>query len=200
LVNVETEIELGPRRVDRPCDPAQGRAIVHKSFTTMAGSLLASIVIVAHLFAAPATARTFSIPRDLPVASVEIPGSWRPVFDPDDVEGTAMDGAVRLAVELIGVPGMDAASTVAIARLAKRKVTVAPETKRAMTQRVNGLDRLKIDFSGADSSGDSSITLILVAAAKGAGFVAISYWGDDEAQEAVANDLLTIADSLEVSK
>jgi hypothetical protein len=166
----------------------------------MAGSILASIVIVAQLFAATTTARAFAIPRDQLVASVEIPDSWPLVYAPDSVEGTAMDGAVCLAVEFIEAPDMDAASTVAIARLAERKVTVAPETKRAVTQRVNGLDRLKIDFSGAGSNGDSSVTLILVAAAKGAGFVAISYRGDDEAQEAVANDLLTIADSLEVSK
>jgi hypothetical protein len=201
LVNVKTEIdELRPRRVERRSYPAPGRAIEYKRFTKMTGSLLASIVIVAQLFAAPATARTFSIPRDQPVASVEIPDWWHPVFASDSAEGSAMDGAARLAVEFIAAPGMDAAIAAAIARLGKRKVAVAPETRRAVSQRINGLDRLKVDFSGTDSNGDSSITLILVAAAKGAGFVAISYWGDGEAQEAVANDLLTIVDSLELLK
>jgi hypothetical protein len=164
------------------------------------GHFVASTVIVALLFAAPARARTFSIPRDQAVATVEIPDTWRPVSAFAGVEATAMDGAVHLAVEFIQASSIDAASTVAIAKLAERKVTITPGTQRAVRQRVNGLDRLKIDFSGADSNGDSSIALILVAAAKGAGFVAISYWGDDEAEEAVANDLLTIADSLGVSK
>jgi hypothetical protein len=66
--------------------------------------------------------------------------------------------------------------------------------------RFNGSDALEIDFSGAESKGEPDVTLILIAALRKPGFVAICYWGDDEALESVSNDIQAIADSVELVK
>jgi len=180
--------------------PARGRPVNGAHFARIARSLLAAGVIGAQIFVVSAAARTFPIPSDQPVATVDIPDSWRPALTPNGVEGSANDGAVRLAVEFVAASDLDAASAAAMKKLAGRGVVVAPETKRLATRRFNGLDALKIDFSGTDPNGESSITLILVAAPRKPGFVSICYWGDDETQVSVSDDLLSIIDSVEATK
>lgn len=163
-------------------------------------SLFAAFVAGAPIFAASAAAKTFPIPSDQPAATVDIPDSWRPTLSPNGIEGSAADGAVRLAVEFVAAPDLEEASEVAIKKLAERGVVIAPGTKRTAKRQLNGFVAFKVDFSGTDPSGEFEITLMLVAAPKRSGFVSISYWGDDEAQESVSNDLQSIADSLAVAK
>ena len=111
-----------------------------------------------------------------------------------------MSGAVRFAAEFIAAPDLDAASAAATAKLKQSGVVVDAETRRAARRRLNGLDALKIDYSGTDPSGESDITIILVALPLKVGFVAVCYWGEDEAQESVSNDLQSIAESVELAK
>jgi len=198
----ETNPDPAFNRQRRPCSGGLPRGAAHDRASarkTILGGLLASILIGAQIFAVSAAARVFSIPADQPFASVEIPDSWRPTLAPNGVEASALDGAVHLAVESIAASDLDEASATAIKRLAERKVSVEPETKRTATRRFNGFDALKIDFSGTDPSGESDITVLLIAAPSKSGFVSISYWGEDEAQESVSNDLQSIADSLVVT-
>jgi hypothetical protein len=169
------------------------------NFLTIA-VVLASIVIGAQILAVSAAARTFSIPRDQPVATVDIPDSWRPTPACGGIEGSALDGVVHLAVEFIAAPDVGAASAAAIKKLADRNVAINPKTQRTAILRFNAFEALKTDFSGTDPSGESEITLILVATPRKSGFLLISYWGDDEAQESVSNDLQSVLDSLEVVK
>jgi hypothetical protein len=107
---------------------------------------------------------------------------------------------VRLAVQFIAAPDLDAASATAMTKLTQSGVVVAPETRRAARRRYHGLDALKIDYSGTDPNGESDITIILVALPEKSGFVAVCYRGDDEALESVSNDLLAIAESVEPAK
>jgi hypothetical protein len=108
--------------------------------------------------------------------------------------------AVRIAAEFISAPDLDAASAAVTTKLRQSGVVVAPETRHAARRRYNGLDALKIDYSGTDPNGESDITIILLATPAEAGFVAVCYWGEDEAQESVSNDLQSIAESVELAK
>jgi hypothetical protein len=179
--------------------PARDRSTRALEFLRLAGVLSAGLIGV-QVFVAAAAARTFPIPGERPIASVEIPDSWRPALAPDGVEGSASNGAVHLAVAFVAASDLDAATARAMERLGERGVVPAPETKRSAARRFNGLDALKVDFSGTDSNGESEITVILVAVPRKPGFVAICYWGDDEAQESVGNDLQSIADSIQAWK
>ena len=167
---------------------------------TIARGLRAALAVWAHFTIAGAAARTFSIPPDRPVATIDVPDDWRPMSIRDGVEGSAMSEAVRIAAEFISAPDLDAASATARAKLRQSGVVVAAETGRAARRLYNGLDALKIEYSGTDPNGESDITIILVAMPAKAGFVAVCYWGEDEAQEFVSNDLQSIADSVELAK
>jgi len=131
-----------------------------------------------------------------PVATVDVPDDWRPTATADGVEAAAANGAVRLAVRFIHAADAASAAAAAIASLGRFGVSPAPGSRRASSRRYNGLEALKVDYSGTDPNGESDITTIVFAMPSMAGFVAVSYWGDDEAQEAVANDLQAIAESL----
>ena len=164
------------------------------------GRLLAALAIGAQFFTASAAAKRFPIPSDLPGATVDIPDGWRPAVAAEGVEGLGLEGAVVLTVEFVFAPDVEAAGAAAIKRLAQRGVVVAPETKRTARRSFNGSEAFKIDFSGTDPSGDTDVTLIVIAAPRKPGFVSICYWGDDEALESVSNDIQSIADSVEFVK
>lgn len=165
-----------------------------------ARGLCAAFAVWAYFTIAGAAARTFPIPPDHPVATIDVPDDWRPMSIRDGVEGSAIGVAVRIAAEFIPTPDLDAASATATAKLRQSGVVIAAETGRAARRLYNGLDVLKVDYSGTDPNGESDITIILVAMPEKAGFVAVCYWGEDEAQESVSNDLQSIAESVELAK
>jgi hypothetical protein len=160
----------------------------------------AALLIWTNLSIAGASARTFPIPPQHPVATIDVPGDWRAMSTRDGVEGSANNVPVRFAVQFILAPDLDTATATAMIKLTQSGVVVAPETRRVARRGYSGLDALKIDFSGTDPSGESDITVILIAVPAKSGFVVVCYWGDDEAQESVSNDLQSIAESVELVK
>jgi hypothetical protein len=149
---------------------------------------------------AVAAARPFPLPAAAPVATIDVPEDWGPKATGEGVDGAAGDGAVGLAAQFIATPDPDSAVAAAVAELKRRGVSPTLETRRSPIKRDNGLDALKLEFSGTDPNGESEITIILVGLPGKSGFVDVSYWGDDEAQESVANDLQAIAESIRPSK
>jgi len=149
---------------------------------------------------AGAAARTLPVPAERPVATIEIPDDWHPISTRDGLEGSVNNGAVRLTVQFFRASHLETATAMAITKLTQGGVALMPDTRRAALRRYNGLDALKIDYSGTDPNGESDITLILVAIPGKSGFVAVCYWGDDEAQESVSNDLQSITESLQLTK
>jgi len=165
------------------------RACPRRPLRTLLAAALAAII-------GDAAARPFPVPPTAPVATVDVPDDWGPTATTDGVEASAADGAVRLAVQFIHAADAESASAAAIANLSRFGVSPAHGSRRASSRRTNGLEALKVDYSGTDPNGESEITTIVFVMQGGGAFVAVSYWGDDEAQEAVANDLQAIAESL----
>jgi hypothetical protein len=168
--------------------------------TKMVVRLVAAVVAGAQFFVTSAAAKRFPIPSDQPVATADIPDAWRPTIAPNGVEAVGLEGAVRLTVEFVSAPDAEGAGAAAVKQLAERGIVVAQETKRTARRHFNGSDALKIDFSGVESNGEPDVTLILFATSRKSGFIAICYWGDDEALESVSNDIQAIADSVEFVK
>ncbi len=161
-------------------------------WTVLAASASAPIAIAA--------ARPFPLPAVAPVATIDVPEEWGPTATGEGVEGAVDNGAVRLSAQYIPVHDVDSALTATMANVRRRGVSPEAGTRRSSARRLNGLDALKVDFSGTDPNGESEITVILIALPAKAGFVAVAYWGDDEAQESVGNDLQAIAESIRPTK
>jgi hypothetical protein len=199
--SLPARVDLRKENVDAAGDLThQSARMMGMYFVNNAIGLLAAGVIGAQVFVAGAAARTFKIPPEQPVATVDIPDSWRPTPVPNGVEGSTGDGAARLAVAYVVGSDPDAASGAAVKQLADHGVSVDPASRRSAPRRFNGRDALKLDFSGRDAKGAFDVAVMLVAAPGAAGFVAICCWGDDDALESVSNDLLSIADSVAPAK
>jgi hypothetical protein len=181
-------------------DPKMTPALQMRSRVRKLIRFCAGLVICVNLVAVGAAARTFPIPAERPVATIEVPDDWHPVSTRDGVEGAAGNGVVRLVVQFVQASHLEAAAGMAMTKLTLSGVVLSPDTRRAAPRRYNGLDALEIDYSGTDPNGQSDIALILVAMPGKSGFVAVCYWGDDEAQESVGNDLQSIAESLVPAK
>jgi hypothetical protein len=167
---------------------------------SVAVRLFATLLVAASFTTANAAARSFPLPADRPLATIEVPDDWRPVASRDEVEGSAGEAAVGLAVQFIAAPDFEAAVAAAMANLAQKRVLAAPGTRRTAPRRYSGLNARKIDFSGTDPNGDSDITVILVELPAKSAFVAICVWGEDEAQESVSNDVQAIAESIHLTR
>ena len=170
---------------------------------TAIGPAVLGVSIAAWAVAATegAAARSVPIPAAAAaVVTVDIPDDWPAKATGDGVSSSTDNGTVRLVVQFIPAPDRESASAAAMASLERSGVSPVPESRRASEQRYGGLDAWKVDFSGADRNGESEITVILIALPAKAGFVAIEYWGDDEAQESVGNDLQGIAESVRLAK
>jgi len=183
--------------VESPPMIARGDFTKGRYCTKMASSLAAVLTIGSLMLTAAAAAKTFRIPYDRPIATLEISDFWRPVADSNGVEGAVFEGAVHLTVQFIPAPDVDKAAEAAIQQLSNRGVAVDPGTRRTANRDFNRSAAFKIDFSGTDPNGESDITLILIAAPRNRGFVSIGYWGDDEAEETVSNEIQSMADSVE---
>jgi hypothetical protein len=69
----------------------------------------AALLIWTNLSIAGASARTFPIPPQHPVATIDVPGDWRAMSTRDGVEGSANNVPVRFAVQFILAPDLDTA-------------------------------------------------------------------------------------------
>jgi hypothetical protein len=124
-----------------------GRGIVKTSpcigAHMIARGLCAALAVWAYFTIAGAAARTFPIPPDHPVATIDVPDDWRTTSIRDGVEGSPGSVAVRIAAEFISAPDLDAASVTITTKLRQSGVVVAPETRHAARRRYNGLDALR---------------------------------------------------------
>jgi hypothetical protein len=64
----------------------------------MAGRLVAAVAIGAQFFATSAAAKRFPSPSDQPVATADIPDSWRPTVASNGLEAVGLEGTVHLIV------------------------------------------------------------------------------------------------------
>lgn len=149
---------------------------------------------------AVAAARPFPLPPTAPVATIDVPDDWGPAATSDGVDGAANRGAVRLSAQFIRAPNADMGLSAAMTGLRARGL-LAPglRQRRASSQRAGEFDALRIDFS-EDGTDEPAGTLMLVGLPAKAGFVAVSWWGDDDAQESVGTDLLAIVESVRLAK
>ncbi len=154
-----------------------------------------STALATTAFVAAAAARPFQLPHAAPAAVIEAPDDWSLTETRDGVEGAVAGGAVKLSARYLAAPNAERALADERAALKRRGLTLAAAPRARSAGRWNGLDGVKLDFAAVAGHDPIDLTVILVGLPK-AGFVALAYWGDGDAEEAAGNDLLRIADSI----
>jgi hypothetical protein len=163
-------------------------------------TLLSLAAFALLLGASAANAKTFPVPDDNPIATVNVPDDWGPNAYDGGVEGTSPDSKVYVAVEEVAADDVKSAVEEGIGFFLKSGVEIDPKTQKSRDIKINGLTAYDISFSGKDKDGPAEVSLTLVETNAKAKFLLLYYWGSADGEKANAPALKTISDSIQATK
>ena len=143
-----------------------------------------------------ALAKTYPIPSENPVATINIPNSWEPNEYDGGVEGTSKDGQFYFAIEAVDSKDIGEATKEGINWFKKQGVKFDVNSQTTSESILNDLPVLTITFKGRDKDGPTEVTLVLVKTLKKNRFLLIYGWGSESAVEANNKDIDKILTSL----
>ncbi len=152
------------------------------------------------LTASAASAATFPIPADDPIATVSIPKAWDPKTYEGGVEATSGDGAIYIAIEAVDAEDVKSATEEGLKFFIKSGVDLNMDSQKTKDIKINGLDAFDISFTGKDKDGPANISLTLVKTNAKSKFLMLYYWGSSDGEKANASDLKAISESIQATK
>jgi hypothetical protein len=152
------------------------------------------------LAASAASAATFPIPAEDPIATVSIPDSWDPKTYDEGVEATSGDGAIYVAIEQVAADDVKSATEEGLKFFIKSGVEIDSSSLKTKDIKINDLDAFDMSFTGKDKDGPANISLTLVKTNAKTKFLMLYYWGSADGEKANASDLKKISDSIQATK
>ena len=145
-------------------------------------------------------AKTFSIPEDSPVATVNIPNSWDPSAYDNGVEATSEDGNFYFAFEALDKKDSKEATRAAMLWFAAQGVELNPQSMTSDEILFAGAPAFALSFTGRDEDGPTNVRILIVAANKKERFLMIYAWGSDQADKANGKAIDQILGSVTLTK
>ncbi len=148
----------------------------------------------------PASAATFPVPSENPVATVSFPDGWASEPYDGGIESTSKDGGIYVAAEMVEAKDVKAATEDGLKFFEKQGVKIDPATMKTKDIKINTLDAFDLTFTGKDKDGPANVSLTLVNSNAPGKFLLLYYWGSDAAEKANMADLKKISDSIQMTK
>src|SRR5271165_5160532 len=146
---------------------------------------IAIVTAVAVMFCSfAATAKTFPIPADDPIATVTIPDAWEPETYEEGVEATSPDKAIYVAMEKVQADDVASATEEGLKYFIKQGIELNLDSKQLKDTKINGLDAFDVTFNGKDKDGDANVILTLVQTNAKDSFLLLYYWGSAAGEKA----------------
>ncbi|MBV8472775.1 MAG: hypothetical protein JO107_08460 [Hyphomicrobiales bacterium] len=161
-------------------------------------ALLAALAIA--LGASAASAGTFPVPDENPIATVSIPDAWEPKAYDGGVEATSNDGAIYIAVEQVKAEDIKSAIEEGIKFFLKSGVDIDAASQKQTETKINGLDAFDLSFAGKDKNGPTNVSLTLVKTNAPGKILMLYYWGSPDGEKANATELQKVSDSIQATK
>jgi hypothetical protein len=147
-----------------------------------------------------ALAKTFPVPSDDPIATVNLPDSWSPSAYEGGVEATSDDGKIYVAIEQVAADDVKSATEEGIKFFVKQGVDIDANSMKTKEVKINNLAAFDMSFTGKDKDGPANVSLTLVKTNAAGKFLLLYYWGSPEGEKANAADLKKISDSIQATK
>lgn len=162
--------------------------------------IISALLIAFSFFSAPVFAKTFAIPSENPIATVNIPNSWEPNEYDGGVEGTSKDGDFYFAFEAVTKSNAADATRESMTWFVKQGVILDPNSQTTNESMLNGLPVYVISYSGKDKDGPTKITMVIASTNKKDRFLMIYGWGSEKADQANRKEIDKIIDSISLTK
>lgn len=157
--------------------------------------ILAVLFAVAAPFSGAAWAKTIRLPDDNPVATVNIPDSWKPEEIDDGIQAQSPDASVYMSIEVGDVGNLNDLIDNTFAYLKKNKVRIDDSTKKETEITINGLTVKDLTWTGRDADGPTvvGVSLIPVTPEK---LLVLTHWaspaGEKKYNDAIASMMQSI--------
>ncbi len=160
--------------------------------------ILSALVLL--VFAPPLLqAKTFKIPKDKPIATITFPDAWDASYVDEGVEGTSADEEIYVYIEDNDASTIEGAVKEMFAYLAKKKVTVKPDTLKKTEAKMNGMDVVDLAYDGEDADGPTHISLTILGITNKKGLLML-YWANPAKEKKHQEELNGILQSIQPVK
>ena len=141
--------------------------------------LLWTVALVLFGLCSAVVAKEFRLPDARPVATVNIPDSWKPVPIEKGVQGQTADNSVYLSVETTETAqGMSAIIDDTFAVLKEHGVDLDHHVKKENKFLINGLPADELLYDGKDEDGPTMVSITFVNIGKTT--LVLTYWASTE--------------------
>jgi hypothetical protein len=145
------------------------------------------------------SAKDFKLPNaDFAIASINIPGSWKPEAVDNGVEAQSADDSFYLSVVAAGTEkGVQADLDATKDMLKEHKVKIDESTQKTGKGNVNGFPTESVTIKGKDEEGPCTVTILLVSIKDKV--VIFTYWFNDSELSKHEKEVMAIQESLKAS-
>jgi hypothetical protein len=150
--------------------------ILRNSFAALKSAAYSGFLLGAVLAGSTtASAKEFKLPNaDFAIASIDIPGSWKPEAVDNGVEAQTEDTSFYMSVVAAG-SGKGIQETKDM--LKEHKVKIDESTEKSGKGNVNGFETDSVTIKGKDEDGPCTITILLVSIKNKV--IIVTYWFTD---------------------
>ena len=146
-------------------------------------------------------ADTFAVPGSDPIATVAIPGAWKPHPVDAGVEATSPDGKVYIAAESVEAKDVGQAAEDGLKFFQDQGLVVDQKTLKGQDiTLVNGLKAYDMSVFGNDKIGPAKLAMTMVLANKPGKVLMLYFWGDEAGAKANGPVLQAIEQSIQLTK
>lgn len=147
-----------------------------------------------------ASAATFPVPAENPIATVSIPDSWSANAYDGGLKAASADGKLYVAFGSVVAADVKSATKEGLKYYMRNGVEIDPASMRARDIKINNLDAFDLTFTGRDRDSPANVSMTLVKTNAPARFLLLYHWGSSEGEKANGEDLKAISASIQATK
>ena len=160
---------------------------------TMLKYLLAAILLC--VVPTWASAKTFKLGGDMPIASIAIPDGWDADAADGGIEALSPDKGIYLSAEIVDSADLKDAGQETARNLAEQKITLKQETKKQVPVAVDGLPGVEIVWDATDPDGPTQVHLTVLKVVPDKAMLLVR-WGTDAQEKSHAAELESVMKSI----
>ena len=157
--------------------------------------IISFITLSIFALVAAASAGTYKLPKENPIASVAFPEGWKVEMEDESLEATSADEQIYINIEFNDAESLSGAITETLGYLAKHKVKLDQATQKKVEVDVKGMKVVNIDWDGEDADGKCKVSLTILAVTPKKTLLML-YWATPEAEKKHEKELGAIQESI----
>ena len=161
--------------------------------------LLLTLTLALSAFLASASADTYKLPKDSPIASVSFPEGWKVEASDESVDASSNDEEIYINIEFNDADSLEGAIEETFGYLKKNKVKFDKATEKKTEGDFQGMKVVNYDWDGEDSEGKCKISLTVLGVTPKKALLML-YWASPEGEKKHEKELNSILSSIKPIK